>query len=53
MLIHSNVHGDDEGSVEVGEDVPFCKKDGGMILEQNNGETIRRYKGDNHESQGG
>ena len=50
MLIHSNVHGDDEGSVEVGEDVPSGKEDGGMILEQNNGETIRRYKADNHEN---
>ena len=50
LLIHSNIHGDDEGSVEVSEDVLVDKNYGGMMLEENDCDGVRHNEGGEHDA---
>ena len=46
LFIYGGVHYDDEGSVEVGEDVPVGVGDRPMILEENSSETVAEEDGE-------
>ena len=52
MLSDHYIHYDDEAGVEVNEDVPVDVKDGGMILDEDDSETVTKNKGEDHEEQG-
>ena len=52
MLSDHDIHSDDEAGVEVNEDVPVDVKDGIMILDEDDSETVAKHKGEHHEEQG-
>ena len=52
LFIYRDTHDHDEGSVKVCEDVPLDVEDGGMILDEDDSETVTKHKGEHHEEQG-
>ena len=51
MFGDHDIHSDDEAGVEVDEDVPIDVKDGWMILDEDDSETVTKHKGEHHEEQ--
>jgi hypothetical protein len=52
LLIYRDIHDDDEGCVEVGENVPVDVEDGRVILEKNDGKAVTKEQGDKSEEGG-
>ena len=52
LLIKTDIHGDDEGCVEVCENIPVVVDDGRFVLEEEDCEAVRQKYGYKHEGGG-